>query len=99
MAHAEAFSRDLTRLQHATASADACPMGSGALAGCSFPIDRPALAKELGFSRITANSLDAVSDRDFALDYLFALAGIATHLPRLAEDHPSELQSPDHLLF
>src|SRR5258705_7313058 len=86
MAHAEAFSRGLTRLQHATASADACPMGSGALAGCSFPIDRPALAKELGFSRITANSLDAVSDRDFALDYLFALVGIATHLSRLAED-------------
>src|SRR6267142_955418 len=86
LAHAEAFSRDLTRLQHAAASADACPMGSGALAGCSFPIDRPALAKELGFSRITANSLDAVSDRDFALNYLFALAGIATHLSRLAED-------------
>ena len=86
MAHAEAFSRDLTRLQSAAASADACPMGSGALAGCSFAIDRAALAKELGFSRITANSLDAVSDRDFALDYLFALAGIATHLSRLAED-------------
>jgi argininosuccinate lyase len=86
MAHAEAFSRDLTRLQHAAAIADACPMGSGALAGCSFPIDRAALAKELGFSRVTANSLDAVSDRDFALDYLFALAGIATHLSRLAED-------------
>src|SRR5579859_4189158 len=86
MAHAEAFSRDLTRLQHAAASADSCPMGSGALAGCSFPIDRAALAKELGFSRITANSLDAVSDRDFALDYLFALAAIATHLSRLAED-------------
>src|SRR5882757_6329033 len=76
----------MTHMQHATASADACPMGSGALAGCSFPIDRPALAKELGFSRITANSLDAVSDRDFALDYLFALAGMATHLSRLAED-------------
>jgi len=86
MAHAEAFSRDLARLQHAAASADACPMGSGALAGCSFTIDRTALAKELGFSRITANSLDAVSDRDFALDYLFALSGIATHLSRLAED-------------
>jgi argininosuccinate lyase len=86
LAHAEAFSRDLTRLQAAAASADACPMGSGALAGNSFGIDRKAIARELGFSRITANSLDAVSDRDFALDYLFALAGIATHLSRLAED-------------
>lgn len=86
MAHAEALSRDLTRLQNAATTADACPMGSGALAGCSFAIDRAALAKELGFSRVTGNSLDAVSDRDFALDYLFALAGIATHLSRLAED-------------
>src|SRR6266852_5055681 len=85
-AHAEGFSRDLTRLHHAAESADACPMGSGALAGNSFGIDREAVARELGFSRITANSLDAVSDRDFALDYLFALAGIATHLSRLAED-------------
>jgi argininosuccinate lyase len=86
LAHAEAFSRDLTRLAHAAESADACPMGSGALAGCSFPVDRHAIARDLGFSRITANSLDAVSDRDFALDYLFALSGIATHLSRLAED-------------
>jgi argininosuccinate lyase len=86
MAHAEGFSRDLTRLENASSSADACPMGSGALAGCSFAIDRNAVARDLGFSRITANSLDAVSDRDFALDYLFALAGIATHLSRLAED-------------
>jgi argininosuccinate lyase len=86
LAHAEAFSRDLARLQAAAASADACPMGSGALAGNSFGIDRNAIARDLGFSRITTNSLDAVSDRDFALDYLFALAGIATHLSRLAED-------------
>jgi argininosuccinate lyase len=86
LAHAEAFLRDVTRLKHAAASADACPMGSGALAGNSFGIDRNAIARELGFSRITANSLDAVSDRDFALDYLFALTGIATHLSRLAED-------------
>jgi len=86
LAHAESFLRDVTRLQHAAASADACPMGSGALAGNSFGIDRNAIARELGFSKITANSLDAVSDRDFALDYLFALTGIATHLSRLAED-------------
>src|SRR5256884_8769988 len=86
LAHAEAFIRDIARLEHAAACADACPMGSGALAGNSFAIDRNALARELGFSRITANSLDAVGDRDFALDYLFALSGIATHLSRLAED-------------
>jgi argininosuccinate lyase len=86
VAHAEALSRDLTRLRHARESADACPMGSGAVAGNSFGIDRSQVAEELGFSRITANSVDAVSDRDFALDYLFALAGIATHLSRLAED-------------
>ena len=86
LAHAEAFTRDITRLQSATASADACPMGSGALAGNSFAIDRAAMAHGLSFSKITANSLDAVSDRDFALDYLFALSGIATHLSRLAED-------------
>jgi argininosuccinate lyase len=86
LAHAEAFSRDMTRLQRAAESADACPMGSGALAGNSFAIDRNAIARELGFSKITANSLDAVGDRDFALDYLFALAGIVTHLSRLAED-------------
>jgi argininosuccinate lyase len=86
LAHAEAFLRDITRLNSAVFSADACPMGSGALAGCSFSIDRGAVARELGFSRVTANSLDAVSDRDFALDYLFALSGIATHLSRLSED-------------
>src|SRR6201984_101914 len=86
LAHAEAFTRDITRLQNAAANAAACPMGSGALAGNSFAIDRIAIARELGFSKITANSLDAVSDRDFALDYLFALSGIATHLSRLAED-------------
>jgi argininosuccinate lyase len=86
MAHAEAFSRDLARLAAAAESADACPMGSGALAGCSFAVDRQVIARELGFARITANSLDAVGDRDFALDYLFALAGVATHLSSLAED-------------
>ncbi|HUC54351.1 MAG TPA: argininosuccinate lyase [Candidatus Cybelea sp.] len=86
LAHSEAFARDMTRLENASVNADACPMGSGALAGNSFAIDRHAIARELGFSRITGNSLDAVSDRDFALDYLYALTGIATHLSRLAED-------------
>ncbi len=86
LAHAEALLRDIARLRAAAWGADACPLGSGALAGCAFPLDRQAMARDLGFSRITANSLDAVGDRDFALDYLFALAGIATHLSRLAED-------------
>jgi argininosuccinate lyase len=86
LAHAEAFIRDIRKLRLAAEGANVCPMGSGALAGNSLRIDRRKVAAELGFTRITANSLDAVSDRDFALDYLFALAGIATHLSRLAED-------------
>ena len=86
LAHAEAFERDAARFAGAATSANACPMGSGALAGCAFAIDRAALAHELGFSRATANSLDAVSDRDFALEYLFAIAALGTHLSRLAED-------------
>jgi argininosuccinate lyase len=86
LAHAEAFFRDAERVKAARVSADACPMGSGALAGCVLAINRQALAEELGFSRPTANSLDASSDRDFALDYLYALAVVATHISRLAED-------------
>lgn len=86
LAHGEAFYRDAERLAAAAVSADACPLGSGALAGCAFPLDRKALARDLGFSRITANSLDAVSDRDFALEALFALTTLAMHLARLAED-------------
>jgi argininosuccinate lyase len=87
LAQAESLMRDVPRLRSAAESADACPMGSGALAGNSFNINREAIARDLGFSKITANSLDAVSDRDFALDYLFALAGIAAHLSRIAEDY------------
>jgi argininosuccinate lyase len=86
LAHLSAFDRDAARIATAARAADECPMGSGALAGCSFAIDREALARELSFARPTANSLDAVSDRDFALDYLFAIAVLGTHLSRLAED-------------
>jgi argininosuccinate lyase len=86
LAHGEAFHRDAERLATAAARADDCPLGSGALAGCAFPLDRNALARDLGFSRTTANSLDAVSDRDFALEFLFALSTLAMHLSRLAED-------------
>jgi argininosuccinate lyase len=86
LAHAEALHRDAERITSAAARADSCPLGSGALAGCAFPLDRKALARDLGFSGITANSLDAVSDRDFVLEYLFALAALSKHLSRLAED-------------
>jgi len=86
LAHGEAFVRDVERLKAAAARADLCPLGSGALAGCAFPLDRKALARDLGFSGITANSLDAVSDRDFALEFLFVLTTLAMHLSRLAED-------------
>jgi argininosuccinate lyase len=86
LAHAEAFLRDTGRLAAAAVRANTCPLGSGALAGCAFPVDRQALARELGFARITTNSLDAVGDRDFALDYLYALSVLAVHLSRLAED-------------
>jgi argininosuccinate lyase len=86
LAHAEAFLRDVTRFENAIGAADSCPLGSGALAGCAFPVDRMAMARELGFGAITANSIDAVSDRDFALEYLFALSVLATHLSRLGED-------------
>jgi argininosuccinate lyase len=86
LAHGESFHRDAERIAAAAACADACPLGSGALAGCAFPLDRKTLARDLGFSRVTANSLDAVSDRDFALEYISALCFLAMHLSRLAED-------------
>jgi argininosuccinate lyase len=86
LAHGEAFLRDAGRLSAAATGADLCPLGSGALSGCAFPLDRKALAADLGFSGITANSLDAVSDRDFALQYLFTLSTVAMHLSRLSED-------------
>src|ERR1700690_237705 len=86
LAHGEAFQRDAERFAAAADRADYCPMGSAAFAGCAFPLDRKSLAVDLGFSRITANSLDAVSDRDFALEFLSALSLLAMHLSRLAED-------------
>ena len=70
LAYVEMFGRDRGRLRDTRARLNECPLGSGALAGTSFPIDRAATARALGFDRPTANSLDAVSDRDFALEYL-----------------------------
>lgn len=86
LAYVEMFGRDRSRVQDALKRADELPLGSGALAGVPFPIDRESVAKELGFARATANSLDTVSDRDFALDYLASAAICATHLSRFAEE-------------
>ena len=86
LAYFEMFKRDSSRLYDLRARMNECPLGACALAGTSFPIDRNFTAKELGFSRPTANSMDSVSDRDFAIEYLFCLALVATHLSRFAEE-------------
>lgn len=86
LAYVEMFGRDRSRFRDARARLQECPLGAAALAGTSFPIDREATARELGFERPCANSIDAVSDRDFALDYLAAAAICAVHLSRLAEE-------------
>ena len=86
MAYVEMFGRDASRFDDALARMNECPLGAAALAGTSFPIDREATARALGFARPTANSLDSVSARDFALEALSAAAICATHLSRLAEE-------------
>lgn len=86
LAYFEMFSRDASRLADCRERADELPLGAGALAGSAFPIDRAALARELGFSRVASNSIDVTSDRDFVCEMLFACALIQTHLSRLAED-------------
>jgi argininosuccinate lyase len=86
LAYVEMLDRDRGRLADCRRRLNECPLGSAALAGTSFPIDRHATAKALGFDRPTANSLDAVSDRDFALEFLSAVAISAMHLSRFAEE-------------
>jgi argininosuccinate lyase len=86
LAYVEMFGRDRSRFQDARRRLNECPLGAAALAGTSFPIDRAMTARELGFDRPAANSIDAVSDRDFALDYLASAAIAAVHLSRLAEE-------------
>ena len=86
MAYYEMAGRDRSRLADARARMNRCPLGAAALAGTGFPIDRAMTANALGFDGPTANSLDSVSDRDFALDYLMAAAQTALHLSRLAEE-------------
>ena len=86
LAYVEMFGRDRSRFADARARLNESPLGAGALAGTSFPIDRAATATALGFDRPTANSLDSVSDRDFVLEYLAAAAICAGHLSRLGEE-------------
>ena len=86
LAYVEMFARDYSRFAVAHLLADEMPLGSGALAGVPYPVDREAVAEELDFSGVTANSIDAVSDRDFVVDYVSAAALTMVHLSRLAEE-------------
>ena len=85
-AHAWGLVRDHERLRDARARVDVLPLGSGALAGASLPLDREAMARDLGFAAVSENALDAVMDRDFAVELVFCCAQLQTHLARIAED-------------
>jgi len=86
LSHAAPLRRDFARLEGARAECDALPLGSGAIAGTAYAVDVAALARDLGFSRVVDNSMDASSDRDFAATFLYAAALTMVHLSRLAED-------------
>ena len=86
LAHFWSLQRDTARVAAARAGALVLPLGSGAIAGSAFPVPRELLRSELGFTRVSENSIDAVGDRDFVADTLYAITMIATHLSRLAED-------------
>ncbi|GAB4174264.1 MAG: argininosuccinate lyase [Terrimicrobiaceae bacterium] len=86
LAYVEMLSRDGSRLGDCAQRLDVMPLGSGALAGSTIPLDRSSIAAELGFSQVSQNSMDAVSDRDFAMEALAALAILGIHLSRLSED-------------
>lgn len=86
LAYVWMLTRDFERLQAARQAADASPLGAAALAGTTYPLDRQMTASELGFSRVIPNSLDAVSDRDFLLDLMYACSVSCMHLSRLAEE-------------
>ncbi len=85
-AYREMFRRDVSRLKDTRTRLNECPLGAGAFAGTTYPLDREFTARELGFDRPTANSMDSVSDRDYLLEYLFDLATIQMHLSRLSEE-------------
>ncbi|MGI8990401.1 MAG: argininosuccinate lyase [Bryobacteraceae bacterium] len=86
LAYFEMFARDAERFGEARRRANVMPLGSGALAGSGFALDREAIARDLGFDSVTANSMDVSADRDFALDFLYAASVTMLHLSRLAED-------------
>ncbi|MCS7003361.1 MAG: argininosuccinate lyase, partial [Dehalococcoidia bacterium] len=86
LAYVEMLRRDVARLQDCRGRVNVSPLGSGALAGSPYPLDRERVARELGFAAISRNSLDAVSDRDFAVEYVAAAALLMAHLSRFAED-------------
>lgn len=86
LAYVQMLERDRGRVEDAARRMDVCPLGSGALAGAPFPLDREAIAKDLGFAAATRNSLDAVSDRDHVIELVFACTTTMLHLSRLAED-------------
>ena len=86
MAYFQMFARDMQRMKEVHAHADVMPLGSGALAGTTYPLDRELVAQLLGFSAISANSLDGVSDRDFVCDYLYAASACMMHLSRVCEE-------------
>ena len=86
MAYFQMFARDMQRMKEVHAHADVMPLGSGALAGTTYPLDRELVAQLLGFSAISPNSLDGVSDRDFVCDYLYAASACMMHLSRFCEE-------------
>ena len=86
LAHMEALERDHARIIDCARRADVLPLGSGAIAGSTIVLDRELIARELGFSKLSQNSLDAVGDRDFVAEFLFGLAMIGMHLSRLSEE-------------
>ena len=104
LAYVEMFGRDQKRIYNCITLLDENPLGSGALAGTQFPIDRKFTTKLLGFKSPTTNSIDSVSDRDFAIEFIFTLTMLGTHLSRLAEEiilwssqHFNFINLPDHL--
>ena len=86
MAYCEMFLRDIDRMKDVKKRTDSMPLGSGALCGTTYPLDREYVAKELGFSKVTPNSMDGVSDRDFAIEFLSASSIIMMHLSRFCEE-------------